>query len=485
MRRGRLTAVSVLALMLGVLANSAQAQPLAGWSRPQVVQESLAQASAPVMVSDPRGDAAVIWVAGDGSLWIALAPAGQPFHSGEELSPDAGSTNGEMTSHFIAMDSRGDVIVAWGSSEDAYPPEDTAGCCTRVRAVMIAADGRILSRETLTPLDTTAVAVSAAIAPDGSSVAVLYDSATIEHVDGEVYGGPARLLLRSARLGRPFGPPAELGEHLGSTCCVSPFVSDASVRVAAHRVSVVYGVHPPECRTEPCPRVSRESQLTTMHESVLSLKGRVLYTRTLAPLYDPGGYEHAYDAHGDLAALWSFSETSGATTPVRELVAATLPAGGPLEVSAIRTLQTEDRLGEFTSALAVAPSGREILSWWDESHNDGIAVATGKLPGSTPRLRADLSPLPPGSEVGPMQDAIDSRGQAAIVFQSQTGPYGRPKVMAILRASDGRFARPVNLAEYGEPTLSEPEVAIGADGRGVVTWLGQFHALMARRFRVG
>ncbi len=436
------------------------------------------------MVSDPRGDVAVVWVAGDGSLWWALAPAGHAFRPGRELSPDARSTSGETTNHLIAMDSRGDVVVAWASGEDAYPSGDATGCCTRVRAVVAAADGRIVSRQTLTPLEATAKAVSVAITPDGSSVAVLYDSATIEHVEGEVYGGPARLLLRSARLRGRFGKAAEVGEHLGSECCVSPFVGDASVRISGPRVSVVYRVHPPECRTEPCPRTSRESQLTAMYESVLLPSGRLLHTRTLKSLYQPGGYEHAYDAHGDLAALWSFSETSGAGTPVRELAAATLPQGGPLNVSAIRTMQIEDRAEEFIYALAVAPSGREIVSWWGESHNVGIAVATGNVPGSTPRVRADLGPLPRGAGVNAMQDAIDSRGQAAIVLQSQAGPYGRPAVTAILRSSDGRFLPPLKLAEYGEPTQSEPEVAIGADGRGVVTWLGQFQALMARRFRV-
>jgi hypothetical protein len=446
------------------------AQGQAGWSGAQSLGHVGYRPEEGVrLAGNARGDAAVVWQAPDGSLRLARAWRGGPFGSSRSI---ARSADGRP---FVAMDDQGDLIVAWNYSDNALivPPDAREGpsCCDRVRVAVLRADGRLVLGETLTSRKVSADVSAVAISAGGSTVAVLYEAAVAHLQSPYPRTGTPHLFVRTAQFGKPFGRSAGFG-----------FARLAALRASHREVSVVYGSE----REPPAPFYELGAGKAAMAEARVSLTGRRLDTRSLGDLgYKPNGIlnedvssmQFGYDAHGDLAALFAGGQ--------HKLVMAALRVGGGLRAQGIHTVPEPPRdRGFYAPDLAIAPSGRGIITWSGGYSRDQIGVAIGSLPSDRFRLAAVLTPLPPGRAVQNMDDAINSRGQAAIVLTA-SGPGGEEHdVLAILRSACGHFERPIVLAGFGDlEGETNPQVAIDTHGRGVVTWESSSNELVARRFQ--
>ena len=410
------------------------------------------------LAGNAHGDAAIVWQASDGSLQLTLAKPGEPFGRARRIS---GSADG---SPFIAMDRRGDVLIAWTSSDNSFvvpPNAREPGCCERVRTTMVRADGRILSHQTLTSHGTLGEVISVAVTPDGATAAVLYRSTPMRSVGSWQQADSASLALRVARFGARFGRRVGLGKD-----------SVGSLRAGARDMAVVYG--------EP-QKISSELSEADMAESHISPTGRLLTTRYVGTLSytekGVGSMQFAYDARGDLAVLFTRGQ--------HRLVIATLRANGLFHTHTIHTVPRPARGRTFYAPTeSVAPSGLGIVTWSGGYSADAVGAAIGLLPSAAFQLAAVLHPLPPGRAIDVMHNAIDSRGQAAMILTG-SGPYGEGhNVTAILRSASGHFSRPIVLADFGDlEVTSNPQVLLDEHGRGIAAWVGLRNRVIAQRIR--
>lgn len=428
------------------------------------------------LAGNARGDEAIVWEEPDGALKVARAHPGGTFGPGRLLSRRA------YEEPAVAMNRRGDLIIAWDYSDNSYvpPPDSREGsrCCDHVRVAMLDRTGRIRARETLTPDGVTSDVAAVALADDGSTAAVLYRSSLPSRASGLSESGVSHILLRVARFGKSFGRVVGFG-----------YDGPESLRADSRGVTVVYGT---EAGTEanPFEWFEREPELSvaTMIEARVPANGRRVTRRRLARIrYEAGGISNEgvvdmqfnYDAHGDLAALFTLRLDSVG------LRLATLRPGASLHARNVRSASKSPPLDRTFSApaMAVAPSGRGIVTWSGYEH-DQIGVALGKLPSDVFRLRAVLHPLPANRTLEAMSDAIDSDGQAAIALTA-SGTFGEGRsVVAVLRSAGGHFEKAKLLAGYGlREGEAAPRVVIDSHGSGVVTWVGPSRSVFAQRFQ--
>jgi hypothetical protein len=444
-------AVVLVAFGFGV--TTARAEP-GTWSAPQTLGQLgyLGAGRGSPLVGDEAGDSAVVWTSPTSELRVARARAGHVFGAGRLLSRKSGA-GGPM----IAMDQRGDVIVAWEYNDRsvAIPTfMELSYCCDHVVVATLPAGSARVRYQDLSSRGRSLHLSSVALAADGSSDAVAYESEPISSIG--TGRGTHELLARVGRVGRAFGRGVALGSR-----------DVFSLHASAGRASLLLGT----AGEGPEP----------LHEAVVTATGRRTPLRVVHGLTrvrasdEPEGY----DAHGDQAML----VVLGAPNAINYGFATRRP-GGPFRVQRLASEHQEGPWGGFGSpALAVSSSGRVLATW---TSHETLIVAGARLPDG--RLgRETLGPVFPGLGEAESAAAIDSQGQGVIVAK-QSDPAaayqeGEP-LLAVFRSPRGRLYPPALVGRVDVENATRPAVVIDARGRGVAVWQSGRNQLEARRFRV-
>jgi hypothetical protein len=408
-----------------------------------------------------NGEAAAAWVATDG-LRVAIARPGRAFGPSRLL---ARTTDAELA---LAVDDRGDVAVAWDYLDGRFNPDVYARespCCDHVRVAMLRPSGRAASMQTLTPRGSQAQPISIAIAPDGSSAAVLFD---IQNAPARDFGDlttAVHLRVRVAHFGRPFARAAQLPVNGDDA-----FDYVASVADRADGVTATYGSPVPHHGTS---EVTEER----IGEAHVTRGGTLTGETTVGTLpFALDGTERVLpqvDAAGDRAIVDVASRD--------DLVLGAGPSAAPLQPMLVdRARQGLSELG-----LAVAPSGRALVSWGVGATPTALQLSVGRLPFG-PLQRLPALRLPHDDFVDAPATAIDSRGQSAVVVNADTGAEQESVIAALGRPGAGLDA-PLNIGgPAGAAPDSTPQVVVDPQGRGIAAWAserGNDTLLIARRFR--
>lgn len=413
------------------------------------------EASWHLLAGNASGRAIAIWTDPHRHLRFAVAAPGGPFGRSGTLGEASGQSSAS-----VAMNPRGESLVAWAENDHRYPPpESRVGalqCCDQVRVAVLNRVGSIVATTTLNPTTTTAIDPQATIAPDGSA-AVTYDEAPVEE---EVSPFAFTERLRTSTADHEYSPAVEVpGSVIG-------------LQARARQVSVITRVDG-----------------STLVESSYGVGGAMRSTRSLGsapeeqfptPLQVP--FEAAFDSVGGVGVL-------GPTEAELEPFLLVTLRDPHTALRRNRVDLTPSR--RFTSqSLAVAPSGRFLIARMVEGApwRDGrIGVADGVLGGVRPRTTAVLHPF--ASEDAIESDspsmAVDSSGRAAIAFQLMRAHAGYLYSSVLMtRSATGRWSKLRHLSAWRESNdAAEPRLVLDAHGGGVVIWEEPSRALRASRFR--
>jgi hypothetical protein len=407
------------------------------------------------LASDAHGDAVVAWAAADG-IRVAFARAGARFGASSLIS---GSKGGAGPA--VALDDQGAATVAWTFVDNFYiPPIDSRDgpCCNRVRAASFRRGRKVGPTQTLTPRGTDAVLDAVAVAHGHAGI--VDEDEPVDPATGAIVFGSGRVRLSLAVPPGRFRSPARIVAAGG--------VGARSLTLGARAATVVYG----------------SSALgglipVNLFSAKLAYSGGSAVSRPLGtlPLGLPFGLGEtlllAGDAHGGQAGLF----TQGGVRQPQTLELATRTAGGRFATRPVDTLSQ----GSFgVPALAVAPSGLGLVTW-SRNETGAVRVALAAV-GRHVRDVGILHPLKTGTELYSGADAVNTRGQAAIVVSTE-GVGRSGGVRAILRSARGGYTAARDLDSPGV-VLAKPLVVIDAHGRGVVVW-EPGTSVRAERFRAG
>jgi hypothetical protein len=447
--------VAVLVLGIAPVASGRDETPR--WSATRVLGQVsyFAAGQGSQLVGDAEGDVALAWQSSNG-LRIARARHGGPLGPARLISRHIDSEP------FMAIDRRGNVIVAWSYSDHTVSIPgymDEVACCDHVRVAMLRAGSSHVTFADLTrPLESASVR-SVALAEDGSTVAVAYEaepeSAAVEERQ------ETRLFASMGSFSRPFRHRVPIGN-----------TTLFSLRDVVGGVALVTG--------------EANGDDGYLHETVISAGGRRLRARQV-----PGSFASwrsrenpvGQDAVGDLAMLVEENVPGGIASDF-----ATLPRrGGSLHSQLLAFEGTSGPFGAFSSpAIAVAPSGKVLASWGGYRAGSGysLVVAAGSV--TDGRLRRIAKLVAVGSELDYRDsvDAIDSAGAGVIVVDqavSNSGFLEGEPLIAVFHSPSGRLSSSVQIGRV--EGAARTAVVIDKHGRGVVAWQDGEGRLLTRRFQ--
>lgn len=204
----------------------------------------------------------------------------------------------------------------------------------------------------------------------------------------------------------------------------------------------------------------------TVRARTRSRDGVLGAVRTLAAGERGQGVHVGIDGDGDAVVAWERYDTR--ESRVRARVLRVSGALGP-------ALTLSPRFGAaWLDELAVAPSGRAIVSWSQQgAPRDGIYAAAIRPDGRRGSVRRVSGPREISTSMSSV--AINARGQAAYAWIGQDrGPSGL-QVRARTQAADGRL-RPIATLSTPNEVSQVPRVAIDARGRALVAWRLEYFA---------
>ena len=456
-----IAAVSGLALAAAPAASGRSQEPQ--WSAQKVLGEvrdfAAGQGSRSQLVGDAKGDVALAWLSSDG-LRLTRSSHGGPLGPGRLISRHIDSAP------FMAIDGRGDVVVAWSYSDHTVSIPgymDEVECCDHVRVAMLRAGSKHVTFTDLTrPLESASVR-SVALTSDGSTVAVAYE-AEPESVAVE-NGQETRLFVSVGSFSRSFRHKVSIGNTMLF-----------SLRAVAHSMSLVTGG-------------LDGGAGGYLRETVVSAAGRMSEVRRVTGSFasfrsreNPEGEDTA----GDLATLVEENAPDGITYDL-----ATLSGRHATLRSQLLAFEGTDASRSIfdSPAIAVAPSGRMLASWEGYAVGDrnSLVIAAGSV--GDGRLRTVGKLLSAGSE-GAYRgsvDAVDSAGVGVVVAE-QGAPSSRYQqggpLVAVFFGPRGRISSLVPIGRVEDiATWSGLSAVIDKHGHGIVAWQDGSGQLLTRRFR--
>lgn len=454
-------AIGLFALALGITPAATARGDSSAWSAPQVLGAANyfgpdRGTGGPQLVSDESGDRAVAWTS-PGGLRVALAHRGGPFGPSRVIasSVDEGP--------IVAIDERGDVAVAWDFNDHSHAiPADmeVLYCCDHVGAATLAAGARRFRYQDLATPRRSLHVRSLAIAANGSTVAVSYESEPLAALGTDQR--PHELFARVGRFGHLLGRGVALGAELDVF----------SMRASPGQASLLMGI------------TGRED--ADLREAVVTEPGRRTAHRRIRGLagFRSSVQPEGYDAQGEFALLAEVNIPGGIAYDF-----AIRHASGPFRVQRLATtLTSEEREPIRSPAMAVSATGTVLATWTGPGIPSLLTVASGQLHSGRLKRWATLNPVFPGPGYDESADAINPRGQGVIVAD-QDDPTARFQeggpLLALFRSPSGRLSPPVLIGRIEDVAYNEltPAVVIDAQGRGVAVWQNGRYELIARRFR--
>jgi len=168
----------------------------------------------------------------------------------------------------------------------------------------------------------------------------------------------------------------------------------------------------------------------------------------------------AIDAEGDALVVWRRGSFKKGTPRIQ---ARARSAAG--ELGPIKTLSDPDQTS-FGAEVAVDPDGRALVVWQiDDGTFDRIQARFRSASGALGPIET-LSP--PGRNAYRPQVAIDADGDALVIWRGYDG-MEEVQVQGRARSRPGRWG-PVRTFSAGGVDLEPPEVAMESDGDALVVW---------------
>jgi hypothetical protein len=151
-----------MAIVLRVLACAALVVVAGGWTEPQVLEPKHTFSFA--QDGNGAGERFLAWDSEDG-IRVAVARRGRAFGRPRVVpGPPGGGVQ-------VAADARGNALIVWRYHDGSQPPvppgHSDIGCCNRVVASILRADGRLTRARTLSPRGLDAYKPRVAVAGDG------------------------------------------------------------------------------------------------------------------------------------------------------------------------------------------------------------------------------------------------------------------------------------------------------------------------------
>ena len=418
----RLAAVVGVAAAL-VVAASAHA----GWTEPQEIAGA-SGANAPAVDMNSRGDAAVVWAAGD-SVFVAESTRGEQFGAPVRLASGMLAPNRVQ----VDVDDAGNVAIGWiynDGSFDCTPCDSLSEhCCDRLAGVAKPAGAaafrrpRTLSRKK----EQTAYFDVAAGRGGGGFIWATPDtfvpdevSAAFSRPDGEL-----RSTFPIARMGR---------DH---------YINEVSLLIRPDGVA----------------SLAFEDDVPRLRERTRSAGGRLSSVRTIAHEEDLDFVARAADARGHEVGVWEHDFRTGWAVRRR---------GGRYGRARIVP-------GAGSSAFALAPDGGALLAWGGTRSLSVVAAAR-------PPLRAFGKPRRLATSATDEQQSLavaignGRRGMVAWAWSEAEATTGRVFARPWVGGGPTGTARELALPGGGGPQTNQfpskesPAVAADARGDAIVVW---------------
>lgn len=384
-------AIGLFALVLGVTPSAMARVDSGAWFAPQIL--GIANyfgpdrgTSGPQLVSDASGDRAVAWSSPTG-LRVALARRGGPFGPSRLIASrvEAGP--------IVAIDERGEVAVAWGFNDHSHAipvPADTETryCCDRLVVATLAAGAHRFRYQDLATPQGSLHLRSLAIATNGSTLAVSYDSEPLAAIATDP--GAHELFARVGRLGQPLGGGVALGAEL----------EVFSMHSSPGHASLLIG--------------ATGGEEAGLLEAVVTEPGHRTVEHHISGLvgFRSSTESEGYDAYGDFALLAEVNLSDG----VAYDFATRLSAGAFRVQRLVTDLKSEGHEPFRSPAMAVSANGAVLATWTGPGIEPSpLTVASGQLRRGRLRRWVTLNPPFPGPGYDESADAINTRGQGVIV----------------------------------------------------------------------
>jgi hypothetical protein len=200
--------------------------PGGSFGPPEVVARPTNGGSSPVLATNARGDAALMWAQfrpqarwGQWTHFVAVSRLGAPFGAPEQIEPWRPVATGGYN---VALTPAGDVVGIWAANPEKWEPErDTYGDPARVETATLTAAGLVTPVQKLSEFEGGATCPE--LLSDGQGrVAALWHEI---HTDYCLVWGRDMLALRKA--GILFEPPTEVPTSRGNVSRGELAVSDA------------------------------------------------------------------------------------------------------------------------------------------------------------------------------------------------------------------------------------------------------------------
>jgi hypothetical protein len=404
-----------------------------------------------------------VWSTGAG-IELALARNGSRFGR-VRLVP--GSRGGQGP--FVAIDARGDVAMAWTFIDNSFDAGVPAGpCCTRVAAAVRWADGRFSAARTVT-VRGTASYIAAITMVSGRAALLIQSGPSDPGPLGLQAGWPlvsSAFSRRGFMPGVPVAPPGALAR--------SAYLRGRVTSVVYSPIGALGRVNFEEARVLDGRSVRGVHGLGALDESGFPPPSFAGIGETDS--VEPTGQ----DAQGGQVVVYESDAAPGA-----RLDAAIRSSSSGFFSANLDALQNDDFHGNYfrTPLLAVAPSGRAIITW--ERNQQGLVHVVMRAPHRAFRPAGVLAlRVAPTAVTAAGATAVNSRGQAVIALASDAAGGSGSALQAILRTQRGTYTPAVTLEGLSLGTIhDDPGAAIDESGRGVVVWTDAAGQVNARRFR--
>jgi PKD domain len=410
------------------------------WVAPTDLSGTVPDAEFVDVHADPQGDAIATWLTSQGAengLVAAVRPIGGPWSAPTVL---ADSTTASLRERTVAVNSRGDAIVAW-TQVTGDPANPTTKVETAYRPAGAVWEPPVEVGEPTSEIDGLAVVLD-----DSGTATLITLSATLTL--GAV--SSEDVVAWRGSLGGSWQPSATPLDHIPAAASDPQLGADTAGDVTATWAG---GPSGDVVRSAVRPSGQGWSPTVTISGAGLTPEGPAL----------------AVDAAGDAVVAWS--SFNGA--PPTSILAATRTSLGLWTQP--QTVTTAGGLDP--PSLAIDPSGDAVVGW--TATDDGgktwlLATATlphgGQWGPATKLASGSLFDDPPSV-------ALDPQGNAVATWTLNTTATGAI-VQASERAAGGAWSAPTNLSRIGDASVGTG-LAVDAAGDAFTTWTRQANGAVA------
>lgn len=413
---------ALVVALLALVAAAPGARAATGWSTPVTLSDETSDGYDAQVAVDPQGDAVASWMqcaAGSGCVvQVATRPAGGAWSAPATLS----SPGVPASEPAVAIDAKGDAIVAWKQ----YVGADEIEASTHAAGAVGWDPAETLSnplRESTTPqvaIDPTGQAVVVFTGDDAVGTSRI--QATAEQGFGGLWGAPIMLSAAGQNAEEPTLAVDAAGEAIAAWSRLNG--SEHIVQEAARSTNGVWS--------------------TPINLSIV--------------IQDGSQPRVAVDAAGDAAITWIAYNGNGEFIDV-----STRTATGAWSGARSLTGQTEE-----AREPRVAVDGGDALVVWSQIVNGDFVVrsSSAAIALGTWSAPTDLSPsMPEEPELAP---AVDPAGDGMVVFEVEEG--GTEVMQAVTRAgASGPWSAPVTISTPGALS-TQPQLAFDGAGEATAVW---------------